>query len=119
MVDKNKSMNIVMQPMRFVHYVPPMGFLEMSDECFALWYYYLLARKAHEEIELDPIVLEGEPDPTTDYIQLVKSVAKIYGVEVAHMTKCWKAVDAQCWAMGLPKMPEGDRYRHDAIAIVV
>lgn len=114
----SKTVNIVMRPMRFVHYTQPMGFLDMTDECFALWYYYVLARKAYEEIVLDPMVYEGDKDPTTNFQQLMTSVAKLYGVQPEGMTKCWKQVDAQCWAMQLPKMPEGEKYRFDSPIII-
>lgn len=113
-----KEINMVLNPMRFVHYVAPMGWLDMTDECFALWYYYVLARKAYEEKELYPIVLEGDDDPTADYHQLMKSVAQLYGVQPEGMTKCWKQVDMQCWALQLPKMPQGERYRFDSPIII-
>lgn len=100
---------------RFHDYAPPNGFLPYDAENNGLFYYYLLARKAYEETIKDIFVFEGELDPTANFRQLFISVATAYGVPPEAMAKCWPAVDMQCDALQLPRLPDEGRYRFNRI----
>lgn len=105
-------------PQIFVGYIEPHGYLTDNPATHACFYYYLLARRGYERVEIDPVVWEGDADPTVAYHQLWTSIARMYNVEIGAMAQCWEIVDKQCYLLGLPKLPEGDRYRHDAITII-
>jgi len=92
----------------FTQYIAPNGGLDSQKETHALFYYYLLARKAYEE-EKDAIVYEGDKDPEFNHMQILKSVARWYTVDVHHMVNAWKAVDLNCLMHDLPKLP--NKYR--------
>lgn len=99
----------------FTQYNMPIGFLVKDSACHALFRYYLMARQTYETHVLDPIVYEGEKDPEYNFKQLFSSVAKMYGVEPEHMTKYWINVDMQCDLLGLPLMPDEEKYRFDRV----
>ena len=112
MADRRKPLSsYILAPPLYVDMVAPRGFLDQYRESHALWYYYTLARKAYEEIIADPIVLEGDRDPTANFRQLFTSIAKLYGVQPEAMAKCWPQIDMQCFALNLPKLPDEERYR--------
>lgn len=109
------TMRLKFDTPRFFDYAPPNGFLPYDAPNNALFYYYLLARKAYEEIILDPLVLEGERDPEANFRQLFTSVAIAYGVKPEEMAKCWHNVDMQCHALDMPLLPDEERYRFNRI----
>ena len=98
----------------FLGYMQPHGYLDQHRESHALWYYYLTARNVYETHIEDIVVLEGDVDPPYNFRQLFTSVARMYGVQPEGMGKCWLLVDKQCDLLGLPRMPEGERYRFDS-----
>jgi len=91
----------------------PQGFLELTRESHALWFYYTAARNAYDTLVVDPIVMEGEKDPTTNFRQLFISTARLYNVEPEAMAKCWPQINMQCLALGFPELPDEERYRFD------
>lgn len=93
----------------FVQCIAPRGGLDRTMESHALFYYYLLAQKAIE-IQASEIVYEGDVDPVYKHLELLKSVAIFYQVDVHNMTNAWKAVDLTCLMQGLPKLPNKYRY---------
>lgn len=114
MTERFSHATIVTNPPTFYQYLPPEGFIERHASCQGLWYYYLIAKRNLEE-QLACIVLEGEKDPTYNYLQLLKSVAIMYGVQPEQLTKNWASVDLQCQTLNLPQLPKEERYRfHNA-----
>lgn len=97
----------------FPQYLEPHGLLVDDRACYALFYYYLLGRKAYENsLGIgDEIVYEGKLDPQYNFIQLFKTIAMIYGVSEERMVHFWPQVDLTCVLNRLPKMPHGDKYR--------
>lgn len=114
----NKT-DITFEPILFVGYIMPNGFLDRSRESHALWFYYLHARRTWEEfVQHDPIVYEGELDPGFNFRQLFESTARMYGVRPESMAKCWGMIDMQCRALQLPKLPDEERYRFDRAIVL-
>ena len=110
------KINIAFDPPLYEQLIPENGgFLPRDISAHALWYYYLIARTNWEK-EMDPIVLEGDIDPVYDYKQLFTSVAIIYGTTPEVMVKHWPQVDFQATMLGVPKLPNEDRYRFNRIA---
>lgn len=107
--------NIQFNPPFYTAYIEPFGFLNRENETHALWNYYTKARNAFETCDVSPVVLEGEKDPETNFRQLFESVATMYGVEPNAMAKCWSRIDMQCLALGLPKLPDEERFRFNTI----
>lgn len=103
----------------FPEYEAPNGFLDNYLESHALWYYYLLARNTWERQVDKPIVLEGEKDPEPNFHQLLQSIAHVYGIKLEGMVKCWPQIDKQCELLGLPKLPDEERYRFNRPIIVL
>jgi hypothetical protein len=117
--DAQKQLDCIQfHPPIFPSLIAPHGFLTNKRQTHALWYYYLSARQAYENIVVDPIVYEGEDDPSADFRQLIERIAIIYGVSVEEMVKCWDVVDMQCFALKLPKLPDEERYRFNRIGRV-
>jgi len=106
-----------MQVKLFHGYDKPKGWLDPHIACQGLFYYYLIARRNYEE-ERAGIVLEGDDDPVYNYTQLFSSIALAYNTQPEVMAKFWRNVDMQCWALQLPKMPEGGKYRMNGKAII-
>jgi len=102
-------------PIVFEELIVPNGFLDDYLESHALWYYYLCARKTYEDKIENPIVLEGEDDPTVDFKRLFKTIAFLYDVNPEHMVNCWPQIDMQCQALNLPQLPKESRYRFSEI----
>lgn len=102
----------------FMGYVEPNGFLDMEAETHALWNYYLCARGAYERTVKHVIAIEGEDDPQANMLQLAKSMAELYGTTLEAMMKCWDRVDKQCDYLGLPRLPDEERYRFNRAIIV-
>ena len=100
----------------FGDYIKPLGVFTHELETHALFYYYLIARRAYEEnIKDEPIVYEGHKDPEVNFQQIFISVASMYGIEPSAMSRRWELIDQQCLLAGLPLMPNEDKYRHNAI----
>lgn len=95
----------------FAAYTEPLGALSADKACHALWYYYLSARHVWETHIADPIVLEGDKDPEYNFKQMFTSIATWYGVTPETMKNFWDRIDKQCDRLGLPKLPDEDRYR--------
>lgn len=113
-----QMMKINPNPPFFLAYMQPKGFLDDSREAHGLWNYYLCARNTYETHILHAIVFEGEKDPRTNFQQLFTSMAEMYGVQPEAMAKCWDMVDAQCFSIDLPKMPDEECYRFNRINVV-
>jgi len=92
----------------FTQYIAPRGGLDSKKESHALFYYYLLATKA-TEMEDTQIVYEGDKDPEYNQLQILKSVARWYSVDVHHMVNAWNAVDLTCLMHKLPTL--ANKYR--------
>ena len=92
---------VLFMPVFSDHLVQNGGYIPDKPEACALFYYYLLARKAYEETE-NAIVLEGDPDPTANFKQLYTSVAFIFGVNPEKMGYYWEPVDRECKRADLP-----------------
>lgn len=105
-------------PMLFTQYMVPYGFLTEQRETHACMYYYLLARKNWEE-QQNGIVYEGDKDPEFNYVQLCKSVARVYGVRPEGLALAWDLVDKTCVMWDLPILPNEERYRPYSRAIIV
>lgn len=101
----------------FPELIAPNGFLSPTRESMACWYYYVLARRNWEECK-DALFIEGHDDPSFNFRQLFTSIAKIYGVEPEGMAKCWKGVDLTAFALGLPQLPDEERYRFDRVEVI-
>lgn len=101
----------------FPELIIPNGFLSPIRESMACWYYFVLARRNYE-VQQDAIFYEGHRDPDFNYRQLYTSIAKMYGVEPEAMAKCWGEVDKTAFALGLPLLPDEERYRFDRQHIV-
>lgn len=104
----------------FTGYMKPLGWLlaEHEDQylaCHALFRYYLSARQIYETESDNLLAYEGEQDSSISYAGLFKGIANWYDVEYEIMAKFWPNVDMQCSLLGLPKMPEGDRYRFNQV----
>jgi len=93
----------------FTRYITPNGGLDSHKETHALFYYYLLASKALET-ESNQIVYEGDKDPEYNQMQILKSVAKWYAVDVHNMVNAWDAVDLTCLMHNLPKLANRFRF---------
>lgn len=102
----------------FPELIAPNGFLSPMRESMACWYYYVLARRNYEEMK-DALFLEGHADPTFNFRQLFTSIAKMYGVEPEGMAKCWTEVDMTAFGLGLPRLPDEERYRFNRPEIIV
>lgn len=104
----------------FPHLIVPNGFLDQYRHTHALWYYYLCARQTLEASERN-LVYEGALDfeEQTDYFNLIRNIAKLYGVQVEEMVKCWHQIDMQCEVLKLPPLPKDDRYRHTNSKLIV
>jgi len=99
------------RPLMFINMVAPEGFLDNYMETHALWYYYLCARQAWEQVTKDPMAYEGQLDSGVNYKQLFNSVARLYQVSPEHMVNCWQQIDKQCDLLRLPRLPDEERYR--------
>lgn len=115
MKDNKTNYKITFNTPRFNIYEAPKGYLTEHPACHALFYYYLIARRAFEENEEDPIVLEGDADPVNDYQQIFTSVATSYGVSPENMVKYWDNIDNQCRLLGLPLMGQSEKLRMNSI----
>lgn len=93
----------------FTQYIAPNGGLDSQTESHALFYYYLLAEKA-VETQSTEIVYEGDKDPVYNQLEILKSVARWYSVDVHNMVNAWHAVDLTCLMHGLPRLPEKFRF---------
>lgn len=113
--NKNAPVSVAL----FTEYLIPNGHLTTQPECHALFYYYLNARRTYEEkVKDSPIVYEDDPDPTYNFRQLFTSIATLYNVEPEQMANCWEDVDKQCLLLGLPLMPDEEKYRFNAKLII-
>jgi len=106
-----KPINIVFQPPTFRQYEPPDGCLISNPACHALWYYYIVAYENYRTYVIDPIIMEGDPDPVVNFKQLFSSIALAYGVKPEKMIKFWDKIDAQCFILGIPELPDQEEYR--------
>ncbi len=106
---------IKLNPPFYTAYLHPNGFLDTSYESHALWNYYTKARNAYETHDVDAIILEGQKERTTNFRQLFESIATLYSVNPDAMAKCWAMVDMQCLALGLPKLPDEERFRFNRV----
>ena len=95
----------------FSTYEVPIGFLAKDRACHALFRYYLSARQMYEDHILDPIVYEGDVSQVVNFRQLFVSTATAYGVAPERMIQFWVNVDLQCDLLGIPRMPDEERYR--------
>lgn len=100
------------EPRLFMDYVRPAGWLERDTSCHGLFFYYLQARLAYENIIKDPAFLEGHLDPEINLKQLFTSIARMYGTTPEKMVKFWSNVSMQCLALKLPELP--DRYKFNS-----
>lgn len=114
------KMTIIMFPPVFGAYTVPNGALLPDMACQALWYYNLIGRNAYEENDLGHgIQYEHVPFTNrTDFLQLITSVADLYGVSIDAMIKFWPAVDLQARHSGIPTLPELERYRFNSPSTV-
>lgn len=115
MIDQPENIVVKFEMPEFKEYNIPRGWLQPDRACHALWRYYLSARNAYEDIEVDQITLVGNPDQTVNYQQLLTSTATAYGVAPEEMVKYWTSVDMQCHLLDLPKMPMNDKYRFNKV----
>ncbi len=109
-----KSMRLNLRMPRFLPYTKQHGgHLDDKPEVHALWFYYLMARSAYEQVECGfEIQYDLQQQSTqTHYRQQFESAALAYSVNPNEMAKYWDQVDRQCTAMNLPRMPEGERFR--------
>lgn len=61
----------------------------------ALFWYYIMATKAHEEESGGRVVLEGEPDLNPRYDNLFRAAATIYEVDIEQLANHWDVVDRE------------------------
>lgn len=115
MTDEPTNLTIKFEVPIFEKYIIPHGYLSIERPCHALWRYYLAARNAYEDIELDQITLEGNPDQTVNYQQLFTSIALSYSVQPEHMVSYWINVDMQCDLLDIPRMPTADKFRFNKV----
>jgi len=102
------------QPPLFFQLIKPNGGLTQARETHALFYYYIIARSAYEEVvKGTTVVYEGDDDPSMNLRQTFISVAKLYKVAPEAMAKCWSHVDITCAMLSLPMLPDERRYRLD------
>ena len=89
------------------------GCLPDLPEAHALWYYYVLARRQYEEIEIGYEVQYdlGQVSSGVNYKQLADTIAWMYGVKLYEMIRMWQYVDAQAKLLSLPLLPDTERYR--------
>lgn len=88
------------------------GYLTWDIECHALFWYYLNARLTYEKFcKEEQIVYEGEQESNTNFPQLWKSIAQQYNIDPYKMCNYWDLVDRQCVLLGLPLLPDLDKYR--------
>lgn len=98
----------------FDAYNIPNGFLVRDMACHGLFYYAITARRAFEEnVQGWGLQYEGNLSNTTNFRALFESIAFLYGVSPANMVKFWKEVDMQFHVLGIPSLPDEDRYRHN------
>lgn len=111
--------SFTMEPLVFCDYIVPKGHLTATNECHALFYYYLCANKALRQ-EMEDFRLEPQDTPSkVNYKQLTLSIANIYDVSPIHMHNCWPEVDAQCDLLGLPRLPiTGDARMSNVIQLI-
>lgn len=96
----------------FSQYLPPQGFLDEDHACHALFYYALLARKNWEEyIKHSPVEYEGELTQQVNFRGLFNSISELYGEPTEKMIRFWSAVDLTFDAIGIPRLPDEERYR--------
>ena len=114
MNDGKHFVNVKERPI-FESYIMPLGWLTRDMACHALWRYYLSARFFWEKDQENLLAFEGNVDTGINYTQLFSSIARWYDVTPEEMARHWPAVDMQCTALDLPKMPEGDRYRFNKV----
>lgn len=86
------------------------GRLPHKPGAMALWFYYLQAQRNWEN-EKDPIVYEGDRDPTYNYKQLYTSIATLYGVSPEEMNGYWPIIDEQALILGLPLLSQKLRFQ--------
>ena len=85
------------------------GYLPNVPQAHALMYYAMQAARMQTE-EVKDIVLEGDPDPVRNYVNLIKSVARWYSVSVDQMISCWPFVDKQMEALEFPRVRQPARF---------
>lgn len=103
----------------FPEYTAPYGFLEHDIECHALFYYAVIARHNYEMYVLDnAIEYEGSPTIISDFRRLFESTACHYGVSAETMAKHWPCINMQFMALGLPQLPDEERYRFNTPLII-
>lgn len=105
-------------PPIFIGYMAPNGWLTDNPATHACFNYYLCARNTYETVELNPVVYEGDDDPVANYANVWKNIARMYNVELGAMAQCWDVVDKQCDLLHLPRLPDTERYRHNAVQII-
>ncbi len=104
------NVKVQWEPRLFMDYVKPKGWLEQDTTCHALFFYYLMARRAYEENIKDPVFLEGHIDLEVNFKQLFTSIARLYGTTPEEMVRFWSNVDMQCYALKLPKLADGYKF---------
>lgn len=110
-----QKLKVSFQPVIYHDLIAPKGFLNSEPACHALWTYYTMARMNSEKIN-ETIVVEGDTSDHAhlyNFIQLMRSIALVYGVQPERMVKFWKNVDLTCHVLGLPRLEM--KYRLDTV----
>ncbi len=109
---------IFFNPPLFPEHTVPFGFLAKDMAVQACWYYYVCAQNTLESLVYNQIQYEGQKDTEMNLKQLHTSIARMYNIEPEEMVFAWKDVDMQAVALGLPQLPDEERYRFNRPIVV-
>lgn len=90
---------------------PDLTLLPVNKRAYACWYYYTLAQKLSEMLgdgttEAQFGILEGNPWLETNYEQIARTVAMMYGFSNPGEfmeERFWEVVEKQAVELGLPR----------------
>jgi hypothetical protein len=82
--------------------------------CHALCFYAYQVGTLLENLETH---IEGEANAPHDFIQLLKSTAYLYKVEIDHMLSYWPEIDRVFDAFALKRIPNELKYRHVSVIL--
>ena len=95
----------------FIGYQIPNGFLPPEPEAHALFMYNLMAYELYSSEILNPIRYEGDPYPGPDFLRIMDVICAWYSTSIERIVRFWEPVESQCQHLGLPTVPDEERYR--------
>lgn len=97
-----ENMQVIFTCTSFEELCAPNGFLQHDPACYALWYYYVNVSEAVDRLLSKDAILYEDQNVETNFFELFKSVAIMYGVMPERMIQFWRNVDMTARMKGYP-----------------